>query len=203
MFNILTIAREYGSGGAAIAAKVAGRLGWSLLDKEIIETISRSAQIATETARRYDERVDAWLHRIHRGGLWTAAIAGGAQPQDAQFFDAETMAAFARDVIAKAGAKGQCVIVGRGSQCVLHSCPNALHVFVYAPWEERIARIKNRTGSISSEQEIRAVDRVRAKYVRTYFGENWKDPHLYHMMISSSLDEDVVTDVLIAIRHHG
>lgn len=203
MFNVLTIAREYGSGGAAIAAKVAERLGWILFDKEIIKAISRTAQVDTGVASRYDERVDSWLHRINRSGLWTAAIAGGAKPKDVQFFDAETMAALATDVIAKAGAEGRCVIVGRGSQCVLHSCARALHVFIYAPWQERLVRIKSRVPAlINVGDDLRSTDRVRARYIRTYFGYNWKDPHLYHMMISSHLGEDVVAEMLIDRLEH-
>jgi hypothetical protein len=88
MYNVITVAREHCSGGGAIARSVAERLGWTLLDKNPIAAVARAAQVDVETARRYDESVDSWWHRINRGGLWAACVAAGASPADAQFFDA-------------------------------------------------------------------------------------------------------------------
>lgn len=200
MFRMLTIAREYGSGGAAIAREIAGYLGWELWDRELIEAVARAAQVDTETARRYDERVDSWLHRINRGGLRHAAIEGGAAPREAVVFDAETMAAVAREVIAGAAGRGRCVIVGRGAQCALQSCPEALHVFVYAPWAERLVRVKQRLGPVKNiEESIRLIDLERATHIRKYFGHDWKDPHLYHMMISSQLGEKQAARTIVDV----
>ena len=75
MSRVLTVAREYGSGGGHIACTVAERLGWNLLDKALVEAIARSAQVDPDLARQYDERVDSWLHRISRRSLWHGAFA--------------------------------------------------------------------------------------------------------------------------------
>lgn len=198
MYRVITLAREYGSGGGAIAQKVAERLGWGLLDKTLIAAVARTAQVDIDTARRYDESVDSWWHRINRGGLWSASMMAGASPVDAQFFDAETMAAVAQEVIAGAAGKGDCVIVGRGAQCVLQGCSEALHVFVYAPWEQRVARVKKRvTANGDIGDLLRSSDLTRAAYVRRYFGRDWKDPDLYHMMISSQLGDEEVASLII------
>ena len=95
ILHTLTIAREYGSGGGAIAPMVAERLGWDLLDGNLIDTIAHAAQVAPETVRRCDEQVDSWLHCILRGGVQAAAAYGRAVPVDDQSFDAETTAAIA------------------------------------------------------------------------------------------------------------
>jgi cytidylate kinase len=204
MFRVLTIAREFGSGGATIAQKVAEKLKWNLLDKALIDRIARAAQVDTETAQQCDERVDSWVHRISRRGLWRGAFDGVASVTDVEFFDAETMAALAKNVVAEAGAAGNCVIVGRGAQCTLHNCPDALHVFVYAPWAKRAARVRARMGNAAEVDElIRTTDQTRASYIRTYFGSDWKNPHLYHMMVSSLLGDDNVAQTIIDVIQRG
>jgi cytidylate kinase len=188
MFRVVTVAREYGSGGAAIAQRIAEHLEWRLLDKNLIEAVARRAQVDIATARRYDESVDSWWHRINRAGFWSAGVAAGVRPADLQFFDAETMAAVAQEIIEGAASKGNCVIVGRGAQCVLQSWPEALHIFIYGPWPERIARVRERLGTdCDVAKSLGAADRLRAAFVRRYFGRDWKDPHLYQMMISSQI----------------
>ena len=128
---------------------------------------------------------------------------GGATPADVQFFDAETIAAITHEVIQRAASKGNCVIVGRGAQCVLRDWPEVLHVFVYGPWAERVARVQERMGNDSDAAElIRLVDRTRAASVRRYFGCDWKDPQLYHMMLSSQLGiENVASMITRAVRY--
>jgi cytidylate kinase len=202
MFRVLTIAREYGSGGGSIARRVAERLGWNLLDKTLVERIARAAQVDPELAQRYDERIDSWLHRISRKGLWYGGFDAVAAFSGTQVFDAETMVALARTLIEEACAGGNCVIVGRGSQCVLQDRKDVLHVFIYAPWPERVARVRERTPAAADvESLIRTVDQQRAGYIRTYFDCDWTDPHLYHMLLSSELgDENVARIIVEAIQ---
>jgi hypothetical protein len=77
-YRLITVAREYASGGGAIAKRVAERLNWRLLDKNLISGVARTAQVDIATADRYDESVDSWWRRMYRNGLWSAALAGGA-----------------------------------------------------------------------------------------------------------------------------
>ena len=198
MFKVVTVAREYGSGGGIIARAVAQKLRWNLLDRALIRAVARTAQVDADTAERYDEHVESWWHRFNRAGLWSAAIMAGIPPCDARFFDAETMAGFARQVMLKAAARGDCVIVGRGAQCALQGREDVLHVFIGAPWAERVGRV--RAGAQSSqdvEELIRVTDHERASYIRTYYGCNWKDPHLYHMMIGSQIGTEMATWMIV------
>ncbi len=108
------------------------------------------------------------------------------------------MAALARNMIGVAYQEGNCVIIGRGAQCVLQERKDAFHVFIYAPWAERVARVCERLpGHKDVEELIRSTDRQRADYIRTYFGRNWMDPHLYHLMISSQIGEDQVESTIV------
>jgi len=204
MFRVLTIAREYGSGGAAIGGSISERLGWKLLDKAFIETIAHIAKVDPQLARRCDERTDSWVERLGRQWPWQAALEGIAVVTPPPFFDAETMAALAKNMIEEAYQRGDCVIVGRGAQCVLQDREDAFHAFIYAPWPERIARIRQRmTGHSDIEALIRSIDRQRADYIRTYFRCHWMDPHLYHLMISSGLGEDQVESTIIEALASG
>jgi cytidylate kinase len=202
MFRLVTVAREYGSGGAAIARRVADRLGWSLLDKSLIEAVARRAQVDIGTACRYDESVDSWWRRVNLSGCWSAAIYAGMTPAMARLFDAETAAEIEQIVIEEAASKGNCVIVGRGAQCVLRGLRQALHVFVYAPWAERIARIRERLGNgCPAARLLRSVDHTRAAYVRRRFGCDWRDPHLYQMTVNSQLGiEEAASLITAAVR---
>ena len=202
MIRVVTVAREFSSGGALIAHKVAEKMGWNLLDHALVDAIAQAAKVDPSLARRYDERCDSWLHRVSRLGLWHGAPAGAALFYEADVFDGQTMAALGRSLITEAHARGNCVTVGRGAQCVLQDRPDVLHVFIYAPWHERVARARKRLPDAHDVEElIRATDQARADFIRLYFGCDWKDLHLYHMLINSELGEDTAAQMIVdAIR---
>ena len=184
-YRTLTVAREYGSGGAEIAGLAAQRLGWKLLDRNLIDKIARRAGVELEVARACDEHVDSWLHRISKP-LWQGDVAAVATLSPVDVFDAESMARQTREVIEEASAVGNCVIVGRGGQCVLRGRADAFHAFVYAPWESRVERIRERLRTEERvERLIREKDAERAAYVRMYFGRDWTDRELYDLMLNS------------------
>jgi cytidylate kinase len=199
MFRVVTVGREFGSGGAAIARRVADRLGWRLLDDALVRDIAARARVHPELARTYDEAVDSWLHRISRASLWQGAFEAVASSGESDFLDAETMARLAATLIEQAHEQGECVIVGRGGQCVLQSRQDVFHVYVYAPWGEKVARVRARDPKLQDpEGHIRSVDRMRAEYVRRNYGCTWADPHLYHLLISSLLGEEAVASLIAA-----
>jgi cytidylate kinase len=201
MFRIVTIAREYGSGGAGIAQQLADRLDWKLLDRCLVEKIAELARVDPKLAAEYDERPDPWINRIVRalwqGGLMRGTMAGPMP----ELFDADTMAALSRQVIEQAAAIGSCVIVGRASQCILQQREDAFHVFIYAPRAERLRRIRGRHASrAEAELALEARDQERATLIRRYFNQDWANRHLYDLMISSKLgNEKVLATVLSAM----
>jgi hypothetical protein len=182
IYRVLTVARESESGGDRIAALVARRLGWKLLDSALIDEIANLAHVDPQLARKFDERVDSWLHRVSRRGLWYGAFDAVAVLPEAEVFDAETMALLARSAIEHAWETGNCVIVGRGGQCVLRSRPDVFHVFLFAPNARCAAN----------------VDAERARYVHMNFGQEWRDPHLYDLTIGSKLGEERVVSTILA-----
>ena len=198
MFRALTVAREFGSGGAQIAKRISERLGWRLLDRALIEAMASAARVEAELARQYDERIDSWMHRVSRRGLWRGGFEAVPALNGTEVFDCETMTALARHLIEEAYAGGNCVIVGRAGQCVLQEREGAFHVFVYAPWADRVARVRERVPEGTDiESLIRSTDRQRAEHIRMHFGCDWADPHLYHMLITSELGEDAAASIII------
>jgi CMP/dCMP kinase len=197
-YRVLTVNREFGSGGGRIAETIAKRLGWKLLDRDIIDAIAYAAHVDSSVVRNYDEHVVSWLRRINQQAMRSAALAAGIELGEGSVFDAEETVRVSRKIIEQAHAEGNCVIVGRGSQCVLQHKPDVFHAFVYAPFKERVQRLHGRLAEGANiEQRIHAVDEERAKYLQQYFGKSWNNPHLYDLMISSRADEDWTARVIL------
>jgi cytidylate kinase len=198
MIRVITIGREFGSGGALIAAIVAKRLGWKLLDKALVEEIARVAQINPSLAERYDECLDPWFHRLAKA-MWQGGYEGVATSVE-RVFDADAMAALYRRVIEEAASIGNCVTVGRGGQCFLQNRKDVFHVFVYAPLEEKIERLRERISDPNADLAALAeeTDRMRATYVKRYFGWEWTNHHLYDLMISSSVGLEAAASAILA-----
>jgi hypothetical protein len=116
-YRVLTVNREFGSGGGRIAETIAKWLGWKLLDRDIIDAIAYAAHVDSKVVRHYDEHVDSWLRRINQQAMRSAALAAGLELGEASVFDADEMVKISQKIIEKAYADGNCVIVGRGSQC--------------------------------------------------------------------------------------
>jgi cytidylate kinase len=196
-YRVLTMSREYGSGGGRIASTIAGWLGWKLLDGEIITAIARRAHVDSHVVSHYDERVDSWLRRINEEAVRGVAMAAGPLGEN-DIFDAHVMTEFTRRIVEEAYTAGNCVIVGRGAQCILRERPDVFHVFVYAPFRERLHRLESRLpNGVNIEHRIRTVDEERSKYLHQRFGVNWCNPHLYNLMICSHEDEDATARIVV------
>lgn len=198
MFRVVTIAREFGSGGASIASALATRLGWRLLDNACVLEVARAARVDPLLARNYDERMDSWLHRVSKRTLWHGSLERVPAVSDLDYFDSDTMAALTAELIRQAAGESSCVIVGRGAQCILQDWKDVFHVFVYGDLQQKINRVQNRVKNCRDAQAlIRTMDKARSDYVRGRFGCSWTDPHLYHLMISSTPGEEWVISTIL------
>ena len=184
-YKALTVSREYGSGGAEIAALIARELGWRLLDKELITEISKMEQVPPSEVAAFDEKVDPWIHRITRL-VWGLGADGISAVAPVEMFDAEKAAHLAKRIIEEAYNIGKCVIVGRGAQCILRDKKDVFHAFIYARWPNRVRRIQSRVSpGADVDALIRSMDAQRVEYVRLHYKEDWLNPYLYDIMIDS------------------
>jgi cytidylate kinase len=197
MFNVITISREYGSGGGTLAEMLSQRLAWKLVDKSLVAEVARRAQIDPEIAARYDECVDPWFHRLVKG-LWQGGYEGLATTVDVNIIDSEAMAKLAGEIIREAALLGQCVIVGRAGQCILRHQNDAFHVSVFGPQHEKVNRLRERVApGTDIERLLDEMDHRRAAYIHRFYGEDWKDRRLYHLVISSVLGFETVRDAIV------
>ena len=202
-WQVVTIGREYGSGGAAVGAAVAQALGYRLLDRNLIERIAAAAQVDPQVAERLDEHVDGWVARINRALRFGAFDSVAVDAGDA-IVDAARMQALTAAVIQEAAAEGQCVIVGRAAQCVLRGRPDVFNVFVYAPRGDRARRLRARLGPEGDvDTLIDDTDRERAAYVKLHHGCDWVDRRLYHLMVNAALGEAASVKIVLAALEAG
>lgn len=196
MFRIITIEREYGCGGGAIAAELAERLGWELWDRRLTEEIARMANVDCTAVMRCDERVDSRFHRLAKA-FWRGSYERGSRLEN-QVFDADCMVSMMEQIAPKIAHEGNAVVVGRGAPFFLREQPDAFHVFLYAPRAEKIRRLL-RDGSTTSEAEdlVDTIDRERIAFVKHYFDADWPTRSLYHVMINTAVGNESVIETIL------
>jgi cytidylate kinase len=195
--RIITVEREYGSGGAAIAQALAQRLGWKLWDRDLTEEIARVANVDHRAALRCDERCDTLLYRlfkVYARGSYERALPLGERAG----FDADQMVEVLQKVIEDVASRGKSVIVGRGSAYFLRNRRDAFHIFTYAPVEEKVCRLKS-IGKSEKEalQLIEEIDRERASFIRHYFHAEWPNRAFYNLMINTKFGDKHVVEAVV------
>lgn len=197
MIKIVTIEREYGSGGGEIAALLAKHLGWKLWDQLLTEEIARLAECPKNVVERREERTDPLYYRLFKSFL-RGSYEGSINAHKLKVVDSESILKFTQRVVEHAAEKGNSVIVGRGSQQFLKNRPDTLRVFLYAPREDKVRRLlaRGKSGE-EAEQLVDTVDRERADFIQKYFGKEWPDRAIYHSMINSVIGDDAVVQMIL------
>ncbi|HTM36383.1 MAG TPA: cytidylate kinase-like family protein [Terriglobales bacterium] len=197
MFRIITIEREYGSGAAEIAKRLASRLGWKLWDRELTEEIARVARVDTAAVSKCEERVDGRFQRLVKV-FWRGSYERSTNLDFEYSFDADRMVEIGERVMHEIASQGNCVIVGRGAPYHLRERPDAFHVFLYAPRAEKLRRIQRQGKSLREAEElVETVDRERIEFVKHYFGADWPTRSLYNLMINTLIGNEKVIEVVL------
>ncbi len=182
---ILTISREFGSGGRLIGSKIAERFGVPFYDRELIEMAAEKSGLSPDFIARSDERATSSF-AIGMG-------ANSAMNLDAGYFmqyevPVSDRAYYAQAaVITELAAKESCVIVGRSAGYILRDHPDVVRVLVVAPIDDRIERAVNDYGLPRKglTDKIIKADKSRAGFYRRYTGENWLDARGYDLCINT------------------
>ena len=198
MIEIITIEREYGSGAGEIAKKLAARLGWELFDKAITEEIARRLKCDVKSVEQREEKPDSGFYRlikIFMRGSYEERYSGGGSTD---LLDAEQLAQLFEAVINDIADRKPCVIVGRAAPWFLRERPNHMGVFIFAPREEKLRRLKEAGVDMNeAERLIEEVDRDRVTFIKRYCGKSWPQRELYHLMINSISGDDAVIDLIL------
>jgi cytidylate kinase len=197
MINIVTIEREYGSGGGEIAQLLAKQLGWKLWDQLLTEEIARLAECPKAVVERREERTDPLYYRLFKSFL-RGSYEGSINAHKLKVVDSESILKITERVVQHAAKTGNSVIVGRGSQQFLRNRPDTFRVFLYAPREDKVRRLLARGKSEEeAEQLVDTIDRERADFIQKYFRVEWPDRAVYHTMINTTIgDQGVVAMIL-------
>ena len=184
---LLTIARQYGSGGREIGNRIAELLGIPLYDRELITGAAEAGDLHPEVCERVDEKAaSSLLYTLAMGtGFHTLAHAGGAHlPVNDRLFLLQS------DYIRARAAEGSGIFIGRCADYVLRDEPGRLSVFLYAPLEARCVRVRERHPELSEGEAldlINKTDRRRASYYSFYTGGKWGRYDNYHLALDTHL----------------
>ncbi len=200
MINIITIEREYGCGGGEIARKIADRLGWKLWDELLTCEIARLAHCKQQEVEFREERVDPLYYRLFKSIL-RGSFEGSLNVHRLKLLDADSILRITQEVVQKAASEGNCVIVGRGSQHFLRDRDDTLRVFLYAPREAKVRRL--RAEGMSDQDAADAVDTVdhdRAAFIEKYFHLQWPNRSIYHAMLNTSVGDETVIQTILRYK---
>jgi cytidylate kinase len=197
MIKIVTIEREYGSGGGEIAQLLAKKLGWKLWDQLLTEEIARLADCPKSVVEGREEKTDPLYYRLFKSFL-RGSYEGSLNAHKLKLVDSECILQFTEQVVQHAAKTGNSVIVGRGSQQFLRNRQDALRVFLYAPREDKVRRLLARGKSEQeAEQLVDTVDRERVAFIQKYFHVEWPDRVVYHTMINTAIGDEAVLRMIM------
>lgn len=200
MISIVTIEREYGCGGGEIAHQLADRLGWRLWDQLLTQEIARLSNCEQSEVKSREERVDPLYYRLFKS-IMRGSFEGSLNAQRLKLLDADSILRITELVVQQAASAGNCVIVGRGSQHFLRDRSDTLRVFLYAPEEAKLRRLKAEgIADKDAEEFVRTVDDERGAFVAKYFKIRWPNPPVYHAMLNTALGDEVVLELILRLK---
>ena len=196
---VITIGRQYGSGGREIGRLVADALGIKYYDKELLMESSKASGVKPEVFEAADERTPSFFSNIwsFNLGFNTGSYLLGSSPiSDEKIYAAQS------NVMKTLAQNSSCLIVGRSADYVLRNHPGLISIFIHSSIEDRILRIMNRRG-INSAEKAREIaekkDKLRARYYNVYTDKVWGDAAGYDLSIDSSkLPADAVADFIVS-----
>ncbi|RKY04033.1 hypothetical protein DRP77_04950, partial [Candidatus Poribacteria bacterium] len=159
---VITISRQYGSGGDEIALKVAERLGYDHVNKELISEVARRARVPESEVERLDEKgegaISRFLSKLFSSERYLSYLGSAywemappcypSEPVPSMsFLNREDLLKFLKATILDLYERGNVVIVGRGGQAILRGKPGVIHVRIVAPFEARVRRVAAMTGA--------------------------------------------------------
>jgi cytidylate kinase len=203
---IVTVSRQYASGGGEIAQLVAERLGADLLDRELIHEVAQRLGLPEDIVSEHDERGETVIARLVNA-LRVSYPDVSAPPDlleppgDVPELSNRAYVQVIEQVIREGARSDNAVIVGRGSQFVLRNHPTAVHVHVFAAFDVRVQSVTvDQSLSIQeAERVVRDFDGARARYARHWYHADWEAADHYHLMVNAGrLGREGAADLIVA-----
>ncbi len=198
---LITISRQYGAGGSEVARLVAERLGWQVVDNEIVDLVARRAGLTREEVASQDERVPGFVERLAHALAASSQEYAVPELGVAVRTEEPALVRITELVVKEVAAEGRVVLVGRAAPAVIGQVPGALHVKLVAPRSFRIRVAMEAEGldARTAERRLEQVDAQRARYHREHYGRDWDDPVHFHMVLNTGLlGFDGAAEVIVA-----
>lgn len=202
---VITISRQYGSGGWAAGEKVAARLRYRFVDQAMLDKVAHDAQVTVQSVKDIEKRAgDQWLSFFNE---WASSLSFVRHvPGVSAEFDEEKYRLFLKRVITEIAAQGDTVIVGRGSQMILKDNPNVIRVYLVAKDEDRVKMMMKRYGYDEKKADNVAYreEKKRLAFLKGFGVADPEDPVLYHAVINTSVvgDEGVADLICALVESH-
>ena len=181
---VITVGRQYGSGGREIGTELAKRLNIAYYDDMLLKEAAAESGLCEELFRSFDERPKSFLYSIALDPFsFSMSHATAKGPIEQQVY----LATY--DTIKKLADEGPCILIGRCADYALKDRKDVINLFITAPLEHRIRRVAARNGVSEDEakERIRRKDKDRAAYYNFYSAKEWGDARSYDLCIDSSL----------------
>ncbi len=192
--KVITISREFGSGGRLIGKRLAEKLGVPYYDKELLDRIAEESGFSREMIEGAEKKAkNSFLY-----SLASAIGTGEAGPETLSLNERFFLAQF--ETIRKIAEEGSCVIVGRCADYILRGVPQAVNVFIYAEEEDKIKRAVEEYGIPEKDvrKGMRDTDKARANYYAYHTGRRWGGYLNFNLCIDSGyLEIDDIVDLII------
>ena len=192
--NIITISREFGSGGRLIGRRLAEKLDVPYYDKELLDRIAEESGFSREMMEDAEKKAkNSFLY-----SLMSAMGTGETGPESMSLNERFFLAQF--DTIREIAEEGSCVIVGRCADYILRGMPEATNVFIYAEEADKIKRAVEEYGvpEDSVKKIMKDTDKARANYYAYHTGQKWGEPVNYHLSMDSGYIEiEDIVDIII------
>lgn len=195
---VITIGRQFGSGGRAVGEKLAKKLNIPFYDKELISIAAKESGLSPEIFNDVDETAtNSLLYSLSTGmySFGSGMLAMGDLPVNDKLYLLQ------HKIIKELAAKGPCVIVGRCADYILKDNPHCVNVFIHADIEYRKQRavVVHNIEERRAETIINKTDKTRANYYSFYSGQKWGQPQNYDLCIDSAkLSDDQIVDLICA-----
>lgn len=185
--EIITVSRQYGAGGSEFAAALGARLGWPVLDQELVPRVAARLGLHPDAVARLDEHPPTLIARFAAACLVSAPELP-ASIDAGEVLQPDAVAEAVHAAIVEGAGRPPLIVVGHGGQSIFRGKGSALHVRLVAPVDSRARRIAARLGCSAAEAERKAprVDADRMAYIRRYYGTDWSDPLLYDVQLNTA-----------------
>ena len=198
---LITIARQYSAGGSRVASRVADTLGWRVVDNAFIDGVAERAGLPPEEVARREERTPSFLDRLSRTTALAFPELFATPVVNVEDFEEEKLVKVTRRMCKELATEGRMVLVGRAAAAVLADAPDALHVLVVAPREDRVRTAMEllKLDQVAAEAALKEKDTNRERYFREYYGRVWLDASNYDLTLNTArLGVDAAAEIVCA-----